>query len=104
VHTFLDSSSLTEEQLSIQKLALDFAKQKLEPHSIEWDRKHYFPIDVVKEAANYGFGGIYASTDYGGCGLKRLDASLIFEALATGDVPITALLTVHNMCSWIIDE
>ena len=95
---------MTEEQLSIQKLALDFAKQKLEPNAIQWDRKHYFPIDIVKEAANYGFGGIYVSNEYGGCQLKRLDSSVIFEALATGDIPITAFLTVHNMCAWIIDE
>ena len=31
-----------------------------------------------------GFGGIYVSEKYGGCGLGRLEASLIFEALATG--------------------
>ena len=99
-----DSSSLTEDQLSIQKLAFDFAKQKLEPFSIEWDKKHHFPIDVIKEAANSGFGGIYVSPDFGGCGLKRLDASLIFEALSSGDVPVAAFLSIHNMCAWILDE
>ena len=101
---FSDSTSLTEDQLSIQKLAFDFAKQKLEPNSIEWDRKHHFPIDIVKEAAQYGFGGIYTSSEYGGCGLKRIEASLIFEALSTGDVPIAAFLSIHNMCTWILDE
>ena len=95
---------MTEDQLSIQKLAFDFAKQKLEPFSIEWDKKHHFPIDVIKEAANSGFGGIYVSPDFGGCGLKRLDASLIFEALSSGDVPVAAFLSIHNMCAWILDE
>lgn len=99
-----DATSLSEDELSIQKLALDFAKQKLEPSSLLWDRTHEFPLEIVREAAASGFGGIYVSPDFGGCGLKRLDASLIFEALSTGDVPVAALLSVHNMCAWILDE
>jgi len=36
--------------------------------------------------------------------MSRLEASLIFEALATGDVPVSSYLSIHNMCTWIIDE
>lgn len=104
--SILQDSSLTlsEDQLAIQKVALDFANQKLGPYSAIWEEKHHFPVDVIKEAANYGFGGIYTSSEYGGCGLKRVDASIIFEALAVGNVPISAYLTIHNMCCWIIDQ
>lgn len=42
-------------------------------------------------------------SNLGGVGLDRLSASVIFEALAYGDVPTTGYLTVHNMCGYMID-
>lgn len=69
----------------------------------EWDETKHFPLDVYQRAAEMGFAGIYVSEEYGGCGLGRLEASLIFEALATGCVGSSAYLSIHNMCSWMID-
>jgi isobutyryl-CoA dehydrogenase len=43
-------------------------------------------MDVYKKAAELGFAGIYVNDKYGGSGLGRLEASLIFEALATGKI------------------
>lgn len=65
-------------------MAYNFAKTELEPHAAEWDRTKHFPMDVYKKAADLGFAGIYVNEEYGGCGLGRLEASLIFEALSTG--------------------
>lgn len=39
---------------------------------------------------------VYAKEDYGGSGLSRLEASVIFEALATGCVSTTAYLSIHK--------
>ncbi|KAJ7314702.1 Isobutyryl-CoA dehydrogenase, mitochondrial [Desmophyllum pertusum] len=47
---------------------------------------------------------IYTKEDYGGSGLSRLEASVIFEALSTGCVSTTAYLSIHNMVAWMIDE
>jgi isobutyryl-CoA dehydrogenase len=55
----------------------------------------------MKEAAQMGYASVYAKL---GTGLGRLEASVIFEALATGDVPTSAYLSIHNMCLWILDE
>lgn len=66
-------------------MAYGFAKTEFEPYAAEWDKKKHFPMDQYKKAADLGFGGIYVSEQYGGCGLGRLEASLIFEALATGN-------------------
>ena len=46
-----------------------------------------------------GFAGLYVSEDVGGAGLSRLDAAIIFEALAWGCVPTAAYLSIHNMAS-----
>jgi alkylation response protein AidB-like acyl-CoA dehydrogenase len=99
----IDSYQLSEDQQAIQKVALDFARDKMAPFAGEWDKKEHFPVDVLREAAKLGFSNIYTSPDHGGCGLGRLEASLIFESLATGCISLTAYLTVHNMCSWAID-
>jgi alkylation response protein AidB-like acyl-CoA dehydrogenase len=72
--------------------------------SCSWDADGYFPIDTIRAAAKLGFGGIYVNDDVGGCSLGRLDAALVFEALAQGDVSVTAYLTIHNMVCGIIDK
>jgi len=68
----------------IQELAYNFAKTELEPYAAEWDKKKHFPMDQYKKAAELGFGAIYVSEANGGCGLGRLESTLIFEGLSTG--------------------
>ena len=96
--------SLTDDQRAIQEMALAFARDELAPHSAKWDEEKHFPVDVMRAAAGLGFAGIYVQEDVGGSALSRLDASIIFEALSYGDVPVAAYLTIHNMASWMIDR
>ncbi len=39
---------LSLEQQSIWDLAVDFGREQIEPHAIDWDQKKFFPIDVIK--------------------------------------------------------
>ncbi len=94
---------LTEDQIAIRDMARDFAAEKIAPHAAEWDENKHFPIPTLREAAGLGFAGVYIKDDVGGSGLGRLDAALIFEALATGCPTIAAYLSIHNMCAWMID-
>jgi alkylation response protein AidB-like acyl-CoA dehydrogenase len=96
--------ALNEDQVAIQDAARAFAEGQLAPFSAEWDEKKHFPVDTLRQAAQLGFAGIYVNEDVGGSGLSRLDASIIFEALSQGDVPVAAYLTIHNMASWMIDR
>lgn len=96
--------ALNDDQIAIQDAARAFAEGQLAPYSAEWDEKKHFPVDVLRQAAALGFAGIYVNEDVGGSGLSRLDASIIFEALSHGDVPVAAYLTIHNMASWMIDR
>jgi len=95
---------LSEEHRAIQEAASAFAAAELAPHSARWDEDRLFPVDVLRKAAELGFAGIYTSEELGGAGLSRLDAAIIFEALAYGDVPVTAYLTIHNMATWMVDR
>jgi alkylation response protein AidB-like acyl-CoA dehydrogenase len=95
--------ALNEDQLAIQEMARAFAAENLAPHAVEWDQTKHFPVDVMREAAALGMGGVYIGDDVGGSGLTRLDAALIFEALATGCPTVSAYMSIHNMAAWMID-
>ena len=95
---------LTEEQILIQDMAKSFATSELAPFSAQWDEKKFLDRNVFSKAAELGFMGIYTSEDYGGTALSRLDCALVFEQLAAGDVSHTAMITIHNMATWMIDR
>ncbi|MBV9079293.1 MAG: isobutyryl-CoA dehydrogenase [Methylobacteriaceae bacterium] len=95
--------TLPEDQVAIRDTARAFADEKLAPHALRWDEEKHFPVDVMREAAALGMGGVYIKDDVGGSGLTRLDAALIFEALATGCPTVSAFISIHNMASWMID-
>jgi len=95
---------LTDEQRQIQEMARQFTADAITPHAAEWDEKHIFPRDTIREAAALGFGSIYVSEESGGIGLGRLDAALIMEAMAYGCPSTSAFISIHNMASWMIDR
>ena len=95
---------LTDDQLQIQEMARKFTADAITPFAAEWDEKHILPKDTIREAAELGFGAIYVSEESGGIGLGRLDAALIFEALAYGCPSTSAFISIHNMAAWMIDR
>ena len=50
----------------------------------------------MRHAAELGFGAIYCKDEYGGTGLSRVDASIIFEAMSQGCVSTTAYVSIHK--------
>ncbi|MBL4784542.1 MAG: acyl-CoA dehydrogenase family protein [Cohaesibacteraceae bacterium] len=96
--------SLSEDQRAFQDLAADFASNAMEPHARDWDENSIFPVETLREAASLGFGGIYVSDEFGGSGLSRLDAAIIFEELAKGCTSTAAYISIHNMAAWMIDH
>ena len=95
---------LTEEQTLIQDMAKNFAAVELAPHSAKWDEEKFLDRDVFKKAAELGFLGIYTGEEHGGTALSRLDSALVFEQLSAGDVSHTAMMTIHNMATWMVDR
>src|SRR5688500_3222869 len=95
---------LTDEQRQIQEMARQFTAGAITPHAAEWDEKHIFPRDTIRQAAELGFGAIYVSEESGGIGLGRLEAALIMEAMAYGCPSTSAFISIHNMAAWMIDR
>lgn len=94
--------TFTEEQAAIRETALNFAKERLAPHALEWDETSHFPVDVIRETAALGMATIYVPAEKGGSGLSRLDGALIMEALAYGCPAISAYISIHNMVAWMV--
>ncbi len=95
---------LTEEQTLIQDMARQFSDHELAPHAARWDEEKRLDRSVFKKAAELGFMGIYSREEHGGTALSRLDSALVFEQLARGDISHTAMMTIHNMATWMIDR
>jgi len=96
--------ALTEDQRAIQDAARAFAEAELAPHSAEWDETKHFPVDVMRQAAEMGFCGIYTGEEHGGMALGRVESAVIFEELSRGDVSTAAFISIHNMATWMIDS
>jgi alkylation response protein AidB-like acyl-CoA dehydrogenase len=96
--------ALTEEQQAIFEMARDFGAEKIAPYAADWEAEGTIPREVLQEAAALGLAAIYVSEEHGGSGLSRLDATLIFEALSMACPSVAAFISIHNMCSWMIDS
>lgn len=96
--------TISPDQTAILDMTRGFAADRIAPCALDWDARKHFPTDVLTEAGALGLGGIYTRDDVGGSGLGRLDAVLIFEALAEACPTISAYISIHNMCVWMIDR
>src|SRR6476619_2426726 len=99
----MDLFGLDDDERAIAETAAAFAEKRLAPNALEWDKSHHFPVDELREAAELGMAAIYCNEDAGGSGLRRIDAVRIFEQLAAADPTVAAFLSIHNMCSWMVD-
>ncbi|WFF41236.1 acyl-CoA dehydrogenase [Salinicola endophyticus] len=93
---------LDADQQAYRDAARQFAQRELAPNAAEWDANSVFPVDILRQAGDLGFCGLYTPEAAGGLGLSRLDATLIIEELAQGCTSTTAFLTIHNMVNWIL--
>lgn len=96
--------ALSEEQDAIFDMALAFGQEHIAPFASAWEREGTIPKDLWPKVAELGLAGIYVSEDFGGSGLSRLDATLVFEALAMSCPAVGSFLSIHNMCGGMIDK
>ncbi len=95
---------LSDEQRAFAETARAFAREEWLPQAPGWDERGEFPVAALRRAAELGFAGIYVGDEFGGSGLGRLDATIIFEELAAACVSTAAYLSIHNMAAWMIDR
>lgn len=93
---------LNEDQLAFQHTARQFADQEFAPYAGEWDEMRHFPRDTIRKSGELGFCGLYTPVEHGGVGLSRLDATIVFEELASVCPSTAGFITIHNMATWMV--
>jgi alkylation response protein AidB-like acyl-CoA dehydrogenase len=93
--------ALSPEQEAIGYTARAFGREKIAPFALAWETEG-IPRAALAEAGGLGFAAMYVPEELGGAGLTRLDAVLVFEALAEACPAVSAYVSIHNMCAWMV--
>jgi butyryl-CoA dehydrogenase len=114
------SFELSREHQEFRHSVRDFAEAEIAPNAAEWDRKHYFPVEVVQKMGKLGLFGLTAPEEYGGAGedgdftslcvaieeVGRVDQSLgitLEGAVGLGINPIMNYGTDEQKARWLPD-
>jgi alkylation response protein AidB-like acyl-CoA dehydrogenase len=86
----------TEDQLSIQAIARDFAQKRIAPVAAEFDKSGEFPLDNIREMGQLGLMGIEVPEEYGGAGMDPIAYALAMIEIATADCAHSTIMSVNN--------
>ncbi len=96
---------LTEEQISVQKAARDFARVELLPGVIERDTHQKFPLDQVKKMGEIGFMGMMVDPKYNGGGMDSISYVLAMEEISKIDASASVCMSVNNsLVCWGLEK
>ena len=89
-------TALTEEQREIQRVAREFAREEILPHSTRWDRESYFEPALIGKLGALGFLGMMLPEEFEGLGLDTVTYLVALEEIAAADASVAIMLSVHN--------
>ena len=87
---------LTQEQEMIRDAMRTFAQERLAPFAGEWDRRHTFPAEALRELGALGALGMVVPEEWGGAGMDYLSLVLVLEEIAAGDGATSTIVSVQN--------
>jgi len=90
------SIQLTDEQLMIQSMVRDFAREVIAPTAAERDKKKAFPAENLKRLAELGFMGMMVPPEYNGSGADTVSYVLALAEVAYACAATAVVMSVHN--------
>ena len=87
---------LTDDQLSIQAIARDFAQKRIAPVAAEFDKSGAFPLDNIREMGQLGLMGIEVPHEYGGAGMDPVAYVVAMIEIAAADCATSTIVSVNN--------
>jgi alkylation response protein AidB-like acyl-CoA dehydrogenase len=90
------SFTLTEEQLMIQSMVRDLAREEFAPRAMERDQKKQFPADNLKKLAELGLMGMMVPSEWGGSGADTVSYVLALAEVAYACASTAVVMSVHN--------
>jgi len=88
--------NLSDSQIEIQKLARDFAQNKIAPVAMKYDESQDFPWELTGELAEMGFFGVIFPEEYGGSNFSTMDYAIIVEEISKADPSLGLTIASHN--------
>jgi len=96
---------LTEEHLSVQQAARDFANTELLPGVIDRDTHQKFPTELIKKMGNLGFMGMMTDPKYNGGGMDTISYVLAMEEISKVDASAAVMMSVNNsLVCWGLEK
>jgi alkylation response protein AidB-like acyl-CoA dehydrogenase len=86
----------TEDQLSIQAIARDFAQKRIAPVAADFDKSGEFPLANIREMGQLGLMGIEVPHEYGGAGMDSIAYVLAMIEIAKADCAHSTIMSVNN--------
>ena len=93
---------LNEEQRLLQRLARDFAVEKLLPSYMRWDRGEPFVKAKLKELATLGVLGLRMPEKFGGHNADFVTCGVLNEEMARGDFNYTLFLQIEAIVTELL--
>jgi len=90
------SIQLTDEQLMIQSMVRDFAREVIAPTAAERDKNKTFPAENLKRLAELGFMGMMVPPEYNGSGADTVSYVLALAEVAYACAATAVVMSVHN--------
>jgi butyryl-CoA dehydrogenase len=87
---------LTEEQVMIQTMVRDFAREVLLPSAAERDRTKEFPAQNLKRMAELGLLGMMVPPEYNGAGVDTVSYVLALQEVAYACASTAVIMSVQN--------
>lgn len=88
--------NLSEQELSVQKLARDFAQNEIAPYIMKYDESQEFPMEIAKKLGDIGFLGIIFPEEYGGSDFSIMEYAIIVEEISKVDPSMGLTIAAHN--------
>ncbi|MFB1082061.1 acyl-CoA dehydrogenase [Jeotgalibacillus sp. JSM ZJ347] len=85
----------TEEQIMMQKMVRDFAREEIEPF-IERMEAGEFPREILNKMSELGLMGITVPEEYGGAGMDFTSYIIAINELAKVSPVVSVILSVHT--------
>jgi alkylation response protein AidB-like acyl-CoA dehydrogenase len=96
---------LSEEHISVQQAARDFAQTELLPGVIERDTEQKFPKEQVKKMGELGFLGMMVDPAYNGGGMDTISYVLAMEEISKIDASASVCMSVNNsLVCWGLEK
>jgi alkylation response protein AidB-like acyl-CoA dehydrogenase len=90
------SFKLTEEQLMIQSMVRDLARNEFAPRAMERDKTKEFPADNLKKLGELGLMGMMVPPEYGGSGADSVSYVVALSEVAYACASTAVVMSVHN--------